>query len=96
MDEELARLRNQAAQMAGVAMWLKSFASEIIGYVLNGNTLDYLAVQNIKTKCIRDLKNVDVIGIEITQKADFLRETIQLFEKMVDTAIANGWKLKKR
>jgi hypothetical protein len=53
-------------------MWLKSFASEIIGHVLNGNTPDYLAVHNIKKKCTTDLKNLDVSGIEITQEAAYI------------------------
>jgi hypothetical protein len=96
MDDELARLRLQTAQMGIVAMWLKTFASEIIGHVLNGNTLDYLAVYNIKKKCTTDLKNIDVIGVEITQEAETLGKAIELFEKMTEIAIKDGWKLKKR
>jgi hypothetical protein len=95
MDEELSGWKGSSAQLSIVAMWLKTFASEIIGHVLNGHALDYLAVQNIKANCVRDIKNTDVIGIEITQEADLLGKALQIFEKMADMAIADGWKLKK-
>ncbi len=42
-----------------------------------------------------DLKNLDVIDIEITEEADIMGKAIQLFDQMADMAIADGWKLKK-
>ena len=95
MNDELAGWKSNATQMGVVAMWLKTFASEIIGYVLNGHILDEAAIQNIKANCMRDLKNLDVVGIDIAQEADLLGKTLQLFDKMADMAIADGWNLKK-
>jgi len=95
MDDELTGWKRNAAEMGIIAMWLKTFASEIIGHVLNGQTLDWLAIQNIKAKCVRDLKNLDVTGIEIADEADLIGKTVQHFEQMVEMAIVDGWKLKK-
>ena len=94
MNDELANWKRNAAEMSIIAMWLKTFAGEIIGHVLNGNTLDYEAVQQIKAQCVRDLKNLDVIGLGIKQEADILGKAIEHFEQMADMAIADGWKLK--
>jgi hypothetical protein len=94
MNDELAGWKSNAAQMGIAAMWLKTFASEIIGHVLNGHVLDDAAVQNIKAKCVRELKNLDVVGVDIAQEADLVGKSLQLFEQMADMAIADGWKLK--
>ncbi len=94
MNDEVAGWKSNAAQMSVVAMWLKTFASKIIGHVLNGGILDDVAVRKIKADCIRELKNIDVIGLEITQESDLLRKAVQHFEEMADMAITDGWNLK--
>lgn len=95
MKDELAGWKDNATQMGVVAMWMKTFASEIIGHVLNGRILDDAALRQLKTQCLRDLKNIDVTGISIQQEAEFLRKAIEHVEQMIDMAIADGWKLKK-
>ena len=46
MNDELAGWKSNAAQMSLAAMSLKTFASEIIGHVLNGGVLDDIADSN--------------------------------------------------
>ncbi len=94
MNNELANWQRNAAALGMVAIWMKTFAAEIIGHVLNGGVLDRETVDAIKADCIHEIKNLDVIGFEITEEADMLRKAIQQFGQLADIAISEGWKLK--
>jgi hypothetical protein len=95
MQDELDVWKRNAAQMSAIAMWLKTFAAEIIGYGLNGGVLDDGVLVRIKLQCVRDFKNTDVFGLSAEAESEFIGKVVQNLEAMIDMAIADGRKRKK-
>ena len=93
MTSEATGWKRSAAQTSIIMMGMSHLASQAISFGLLGLPLNDDALADIKVKSIRYLKNMDVTGLQIEDEADLLREVIEMFDKLADSAITQGRKI---
>jgi hypothetical protein len=93
MQNDEAGFRLSAAQLALVALCLENFATRIMRHIRRGGALGDAALERIKERCIRDLKNAEATGLGIQQESEVLRQAIGHLQHLMDSAIAKARQL---
>jgi hypothetical protein len=93
MTSDATGWKRSAAQMGIILTGMSHLASQTISYGLLGLPFNDEALAEIKAKSVRHLKNMDVVGLQIEDEAELLREAIENFDKLADSAITQGRKI---
>jgi hypothetical protein len=75
---------------------LENFTARVLGHALAGEEITEATLVDIKSECVRNLKNASVTGLPIEQETDALQQAIQDLEKSIDAAIAKGRQTENR
>jgi hypothetical protein len=89
-QEALAGWRRNTVLLSLLTMSLQDFAAKIIRHVLRGGILDDAGFTEIKEAGVRYLKNLNAEGLSIDQEAESVGQTINNFQQLADSIIAQG------
>jgi hypothetical protein len=78
------------AMLGAVVFSLTDFAGQIIARGRKSR-LSRRALNDIRKRCITNLKNFDSSGFPIELEAEVFRNAIQQLENFTEQAIARGW-----
>ncbi|MFC5548438.1 hypothetical protein [Massilia aerilata] len=90
VKEYVTGLETNALILGSAALSMKDLVTQIIRHINAGGQLDEAGFAALKTRYVRNLKNIAAEGVPLEQEATALNEGLVMFGQMMDHAVSLG------